>query len=94
MFAAFYYWVGKITGYQYSELWGLIHFILFGLAINIVFFPMHFIGLAGFPRRIPDYADAYADWNHFMSYGSILTVISVFIFFYLLWSTFTSKSRA
>jgi cytochrome c oxidase subunit 1 len=44
MFAAFYYWVGKITGYQYSELWGVIHFIIFTIAINIVFFPMHFLG--------------------------------------------------
>lgn len=44
MFAAFYYWVGKISGYQYTELWGVIHFVIFTVAINIVFFPMHFLG--------------------------------------------------
>jgi heme/copper-type cytochrome/quinol oxidase subunit 1 len=47
VFAAFYYWVGKISGYQYSEIWGVIHFVVFTIAINIVFFPMHFLGLAG-----------------------------------------------
>jgi len=83
MFAAFYYWVGKITGYQYSELWGVIHFIIFTIAINIVFFPMHFLGLAGMPRRIPDYSVGYSDWNQFMTLGSILTVFSVFIFLYI-----------
>jgi heme/copper-type cytochrome/quinol oxidase subunit 1 len=83
MFAAFYYWVGKITGYQYSELWGVIHFIIFTIAINIVFFPMHFLGLAGLPRRIPDYSAGYSDWNQFMTLGSILTVFSVFIFLYI-----------
>jgi len=80
MFAAFYYWVGKIAGYQYSELWGVIHFIILTIAINIVFFPMHFLGYAGLPRRVSDYPAGYADWNSFMTLGSILTVISVFIF--------------
>lgn len=80
MFAAFYYWVGKISGYQYSELWGVIHFVIFTIAINIVFFPMHFLGLASFPRRIPDYSVGYSDWNQLISLGSILTVISVLVF--------------
>lgn len=84
MFAAFYYWVGKISGYQYTELWGVIHFVIFTVAINIVFFPMHFLGQAGLPRRIPDYSVGYSDWNQFMTLGSILTVISVFIFQYIL----------
>jgi len=57
LFAAFYYWIGKITGFQYNEKWGLIHFFLFTIAVNIVFFPMHALGMAGMPRRIPDYAD-------------------------------------
>jgi cytochrome c oxidase subunit 1 len=80
MFAAFYYWVGKISGYQYTELWGVIHFVIFTVAINIVFFPMHFLGIAGMPRRIPDYSVGYSDWNQLMTLGSILTVISVFLF--------------
>jgi cytochrome c oxidase subunit 1 len=84
MFAAFYYWIGKLFGFQYSEFWGWSHFLLFTIAINIVFFPMHFLGLAGMPRRIPDYALGYSDWNLFMSLGSIFTVFSVFLFLYIL----------
>jgi len=70
IFAAFYYWVGKIVGYQYNEKWGLIHFVIFTIAVNLVFFPMHFIGLAGHPRRIPDFADGYAQWQSVMTIGS------------------------
>jgi len=77
LFASFYYWIGKISGFHYNELWGLIHFWIFTIAINIVFLPMHSLGLNGMPRRIPDYADGYAYWNSIMSYGSILTIISV-----------------
>jgi cytochrome c oxidase subunit 1 len=83
LLAAFYYWVGKITGYQYNEKWGLIHFVVFTLAINIVFFPMHALGISGMPRRIPDFADGYASWNSFMTIGTFLTVISLFIFLYI-----------
>jgi len=87
LFAAFYYWIGKITGYHYNEKWALIHFWTFLIAINIVFMPMHFLGLNGMPRRISDYPDGYAGWNNYMSYGSILTVISVFLFLYIVSST-------
>jgi len=83
LLAAFYYWVGKITGYQYNEKWGLIHFVVFTVAINIVFFPMHALGISGMPRRIPDFADGYASWNSFMTIGTFLTVISLFIFLYI-----------
>jgi cytochrome c oxidase subunit 1 len=83
LLAAFYYWVGKITGYQYNEKWGLIHFVVFTVAINIVFFPMHLLGISGMPRRIPDFADGYASWNSFMTIGTFLTVISLFIFLYI-----------
>ena len=64
LFAGFYYWVGKIFGYISNEKWAQIHFWLFTIAVNIVFLPMHFLGLAGLPRRYPDYADAYTAWNH------------------------------
>ena len=83
LLAAFYYWIGKITGYQYNEKWGLIHFVVFTVAINIVFQPMHFLGISGMPRRIPDYADAYSGFNSIMTIGSFLTVISIFIFLYI-----------
>ncbi len=83
LLAAFYYWIGKITGYQYNEKWGLIHFVVFTLAINIIFLPMHFLGISGMPRRIPDYADGYASWNSIMTIGSFMTIISIFIFLYV-----------
>lgn len=81
LLAAFYYWLGKITGYHYREKWALIHFIIFTLAINIVFLPMHALGIAGMARRIPDYADGYLNWNSVMTLGSFLTFISLVIFF-------------
>lgn len=59
MFAGFYMWIGPITGLQYDEEFGKIHFWLFFLGVNITFFPMHFLGMAGMPRRVPDYPDAF-----------------------------------
>lgn len=87
LFAAFYYWIGKMTGYNYNEKWALIHFWVFLIAINIVFFPKHFLGKNGMPRRISDYTDGFAGWNHFMTLGSILTVISVILFLYIVSNT-------
>jgi len=84
LLGAFYYWVGKITGFQYPEKWGLIHFWVFTIAINLVFFPMHFLGLAGMPRRISDYPDGYAEWNSLISIGSFLTAFSLFILLYII----------
>jgi heme/copper-type cytochrome/quinol oxidase subunit 1 len=90
LFAAFYYWIGKMTGRQYPETLGQIHFWLFFIGVNLTFFPMHFLGLAGMPRRIPDYPDAFADWNAIASFGSNLSVVSVFLFFYIVYRTLTS----
>ncbi len=83
LFGGFYYWIGKISGYQYPETWGQIHFWVFTQAINIIFFPMHFQGLAGMPRRIPDYPDGYEYWNSIMSLGSFMTLFSQMIFIYI-----------
>jgi len=91
MFAGFYYWIGKITGLQYPETLGQIHFWTFFLGVNITFFPMHFLGLAGMPRRIPDYPDAFADWNAIASYGSYLSIISSLFFFYVVYKTLTGN---
>merc|ERR1711874_809526 len=82
LFAGFYYWIGKITGLQYPELLGQIHFWLFFTGVNITFFPMHFLGLAGMPRRIPDYPDAYAGWNKISSYGSVMSGMGLIFFFF------------
>jgi len=76
-FAASYHWLGKITGYSYSKEWGRIHFWLTFIGVNITFFPMHFLGLAGMPRRIPDFPDVYLLWNQVSSFGSILTIFAL-----------------
>jgi len=83
IFAGWYYWIGKITGLQYPEVLGQIHFWLFFFGVNLTFFPMHFLGLAGMPRRIPDYPDAFAGWNAVASFGSYISAISALFFFLL-----------
>ena len=73
-----------MTGLQYPEILGKIHFWMTFVGVNITFFPMHFLGLAGMPRRIPDFPDAYAGWNAVASYGSYLYLVySLFIFYIL-----------
>jgi len=89
IFAGFYYWIGKITGYQYPEGLAQVHFWLTFFGVNITFFPMHFLGLAGMPRRIPDYPDAYSGWNAVATFGSYITVIGLVLFFYIIYRTFT-----
>lgn len=79
IFGAFYYWIGKITGFQYRELWAQVHFWVFTLGVNLLFFPQHFTGLAGMPRRIPDYALGYAGWNGVMTLGSCLLFLSLLL---------------
>jgi heme/copper-type cytochrome/quinol oxidase subunit 1 len=81
MFGGFYFWFEKITGVHYSEILGKIHFWTFFLGVNLTFFPMHFLGVAGMPRRIPDYPDAFLMFNKIASWGSYISVISVVVFF-------------
>jgi heme/copper-type cytochrome/quinol oxidase subunit 1 len=94
IFGGFYYWIAKITGNNYPETLGKIHFWTTFIGVNLTFFPMHFLGLAGMPRRIPDYPDAYSEWNHIASYGSFITLISVLLFAYIVFIIFTSNLRA
>ena len=93
IFAGWYYWITKITGLEYPEILGKIHFCLFFLGVNITFFPMHFLGLAGMPRRIPDYPDAFAGWNSIASFGSYVSALSTILFFYIVYITLTSNNR-
>nr|YP_009317534.1 cytochrome c oxidase subunit 1 [Gelidium sclerophyllum]AOX48986.1 cytochrome c oxidase subunit 1 [Gelidium sclerophyllum] len=92
IFAGFYYWFGKITGVQYPEILGQIHFWSTFIGVNLTFMPMHFLGLAGMPRRIPDYPDAYAGWNLIASYGSYIAAFSTLFFFYLVFISLTSNN--
>jgi cytochrome c oxidase subunit 1 len=93
IFGGFYYWIGKISGLQYSETLGQIHFWITFVGVNLTFFPMHFLGIAGMPRRIPDYPDAYDGWNAIASFGSQLSVVGALLFFYIVYSTLTSGSK-
>jgi len=81
IFAAFYYWISKIVGFQYDETLGHAHFWTTFVGVNVTFFPMHFLGLAGMPRRIPDYPDVYLHWNQVATIGSFISFFSVILFF-------------
>jgi cytochrome c oxidase subunit 1 len=94
IFAGWYYWFPKMTGYMYSEPIGKLHFWLTFIGVNIVFFPQHFLGLAGMPRRVADYPDAFAGWNFVSSLGSYLSALGVVVFFYGLVVAFTRKEKA
>jgi heme/copper-type cytochrome/quinol oxidase subunit 1 len=93
IFAGWYYWIGKITGLQYPEVLGKIHFWTTFIGVNLCFFPMHFLGLAGMPRRVPDYPDSYTPWNNVASLGSCITMMSSAFFVYVVYVTITSNNR-
>jgi cytochrome c oxidase subunit 1 len=91
MFAGIYFWFHKITGCYYNKLLSELHFVLFFLGVNFTFFPMHFLGLAGMPRRIPDYPDAFAGWNYIASFGSYLSILSLLVFGLVLYFGLTQQ---
>ena len=93
IFAGFYYWIGKMSGRQYPEFWGKVHFWTTFVGVNLTFFPMHFLGLQGMPRRYPDYPDAFWGWNMLASWGSYISFASAFVFLYVVWKTFASKEE-
>ena len=93
IFAGIYYWIGKMCGRQYDETLGRIHFWLTFIGVNLTFFPQHFLGLAGMPRRIPDYPDAFAGWNMVSSIGSFIAAGSALFFVYVMWRTFTAGEK-
>ncbi len=80
LFGGFYYWISKICGRQYPEIWGRIHFWMLFIGVNMIFIPMHFVGYNGMPRRIPDYPQAFAPMNYIASIGAYLTAFSTLIF--------------
>ena len=81
LFAGFYYWFWRITSSSYVEEFGQIHFWTTFLGVNLTFFPQHFLGLAGMPRRIPDFPDAYSTWNWLSSFGSMISIVASIFFF-------------
>jgi cytochrome c oxidase subunit 1 len=87
IFAGWYYWFPKFSGYMYSEFIGKLHFWITFIGANILFFPQHFLGLAGMPRRYVDYPDAFAYWNHISSWGSYITAFGTLVFFFgVIWA--------
>ncbi|UWI83141.1 cytochrome c oxidase subunit I [Wolbachia endosymbiont of Howardula sp.] len=93
-FAGFYYWISKMSGKQYSEPLGQIHFWLTFIGTNITFLPQHFLGLAGMPRRIPDYPDAFILWNYISSIGAYISFISVIFFLFVVIYLFKYGTKA
>ena len=94
IYAGFYYWIGKMCGRQYPEALGKIHFWMTFVGVNLTFFPMHFSGNQGMPRRYPDYPDAFWGWNFVASIGSVISVASFVFFFYIVWVTMRSGAKA
>lgn len=85
-----YYWWPKLTGYDYCEDLGTAHFLITFVGVNLTFFPMHFLGLAGMPRRIPDYPDAYVCWNELCSIGSLMSLSGLLLFLYIVYDSLTT----
>nr|AHV78099.1 cytochrome c oxidase subunit I [Alatina alata] len=93
IFGGFYFWFGKIVGYCYNELYGRIHFWLMFVGVNLTFFPQHFLGLAGMPRRYSDFPDAFAGWNLVSSLGSSLSIIAVLWFVFIIYDAIRAEVK-
>ncbi len=92
LFAGFYYWFGKMSGRAYNEFLGQLHFWIFFIGVNVLFFPMHFLGQDGMPRRIPDYPNAFAHYNYIATVGYFIMAIGmVFFFINVIWSLFAGR---
>nr|BCP51372.1 COI [Valvata hokkaidoensis] len=91
LFGGFNYWFPLMSGLTLNERWSKIHFFLMFLGVNITFFPQHFLGLAGMPRRYSDYPDCYMKWNVISSVGSLISFIAVLFFMAMLWEAFVTQ---
>jgi cytochrome c oxidase subunit 1 len=94
IFAGWYYWFPKMTGYMYNETLGKLHFWLTFIGANILFFPQHFLGLAGMPRRYVDYPDAFAFWNGVSSTGAYIVAAGTLVFIVGVLAAFAAKRKA
>jgi cytochrome c oxidase subunit 1 len=93
IFAGFYFWIGKMTGHQYPEFWGKVHFWLTFIGVNLTFFPQHLLGLSGMPSRYPDYPAAFAGWNLASSAGAYISGVSLLVFLYVCVRTFSASEH-
>ncbi|MBN8964858.1 MAG: cytochrome c oxidase subunit I [Rhizobiales bacterium] len=94
IFGGWYYWFPKITGYMYNETIAKLHFWVMFIGVNLTFFPMHFLGLAGMPRRYVDYPDAFHGWNQVASIGSYISFFGMLIFLFGMVQAFARKQKA
>jgi cytochrome c oxidase subunit 3 len=86
MFSGWYFWIPKMLGLSYNMLLSKVHFWILFIGVNLTFFPQHFLGLQGMPRRVSDYPDAFAGWNLISSLGSIVSVIATWLFIYIVYT--------
>ncbi|MFZ4806001.1 MAG: cytochrome c oxidase subunit I [Hyphomicrobiaceae bacterium] len=93
IFAGWYYWFPKMYGIEYNEFFAQLHFWLTFIGANILFFPQHFLGLAGMPRRYADYPDAFAYWNYVSSIGSYMTAVATIVFLIGTFLAFAARKR-
>jgi cytochrome c oxidase subunit 1 len=94
IFAGFYYWIPKMSGYRYNGFLGGLHFWITFIGVNLIFFPQHFLGLQGMPRRYIDYPEAFTYWNHISSIGYAVTVVGTLVFFVMLAELFLMRRKA
>ncbi len=94
LFAGFYYWLPKMSGRMYSEALGQLHFWVFFIGVNVMFFPQHFLGQQGMPRRYPDYTAAYEYWHYVSSIGYLIMAAGLAFFFINLVYTLVAGKKA
>ena len=94
IYAGFYYWAPKILGKMYNETYAQIHFWTLFIGVNTTFMPQHFLGLAGMPRRIRDYPDAFEGWNYVSSIGSLISVVRTRMFLFVIYDMLASDRVA
>jgi cytochrome c oxidase subunit I len=94
IFGGWYYWFPKMFGYNYNEAIGKTHFWLTFIGVNLVFFPQHFLGLAGMPRRYVDYPEAFAGWNWISSIGAYISLAGMVVFLYGFYAALARRERA
>jgi len=94
LFSAWYFWIPKMLGLEYDVVKGKAHFWLMFIGVNVTFFPQHFLGLQGMPRRISDYPDGFAGWNLISSFGSIISVIATWLFLLILYQQLVTGKAA